>query len=416
MDTAQAADLGTNAMRMFVRQPIFKRDRSVWGYELISDKSWASGNGGTVSLTGVVSAQLENLAALGIDTGDGKKLFLNIDNAELLRHADLSRGWDRCVFAVCGEAACLQACSGFADHAHAHGGSIVLESGDASTDSLRSKCDIIKVSLAGKVPSEIVDIRKKYKDFGGKFLATDVPDWETFEGTKALGFQYFQGPFFAGPRIVKDAKLQASAVSKLQLLRELGAPVCEMQELANIIASDVSLSYRILQYINSASFGLKNKIKSIQQAISLLGLDELKQWATVVTMTDLDSTPKGGELAYMALQRARFLSGLAAAIKACPQPPESMFMLGLFSMLDALLAHPMEEALKGIPLADDLKEGLCGGDNEYGACLRMLAAVERGDWDAANGILARYGACVAEAATEYLRASSWAAKQLPNMK
>jgi EAL and modified HD-GYP domain-containing signal transduction protein len=415
MDTAQAADLSTDVMRMIVRRPIFKRDRSVWGYELVSDKPWSSDGVGTGALKRLVSGQLEKLAALGVGPGDGKKLFLNIDSEDLL-HNTWSRRWDQCVFGICGGAVCSQACSGFADRAHELGGSVALEADGPSGTAVMDKCDIIKVSLAGKTPADIVGIRKRYKEFSGKLLATDIPDWETFEGTKALGFHYFQGPFFVEPRIEKGAKLQPSMVSKLQLLRELGAPVCEMQELARIIASDVSLSYRILQYINSASFGLKNKIKSIQQAISLLGLDELKHWATVVTMTDLDSTPNGEELAYMALQRARFLSGLASTIKACRHTPETMFLLGLFSMLDALLDHPMEKALEGIPLANDLKEGLCGADNEYGDCLRMLAAVERGDWEIANGLLSRYGACVTKAATEYLKASRWAARQLPNMK
>jgi EAL and modified HD-GYP domain-containing signal transduction protein len=212
-----------------------------------------------------------------------------------------------------------------------------------------------------------------------------------------------------------DVGLAATATAKLQLLRELANPDCEMDELAAIIASDISLSYRMLRYINSASFGLRNKIKSIQQAVSLLGLNEIRHWATVVAMTDLDSTPKGEELAYMALQRGRFLSKLAGTIKGFSHSSSTMFMLGLFSLLDALLSYPMDKALDNVPLDDEIKAALCGTLNEFRDWLLMVEAVELGNWAIANEILGRYGACFTQAATQYMKASAWASSQLHNM-
>lgn len=389
MDAAFVADLCTDRTRMIVRQPIFKRDKNIWGYELISDQPWSFAPEESDTLRHMVAGALVQLASLGVGQRDGKELLLNINMAELWEKLELSReGW-QCVFCACAE---------------------------ETEEALQCRCGVIKISVADKTPSEIVAVRKRFKDYDGELLAADVPDWETFEGIRALGFQYFQGPFFSLPQIVRDAKLRPGSVTKLQLLRELNTPACEVLELADIIASDVSLSYRILQYINSASFGLRNQIQSIQQAISLLGLRELKRWATVVTLIDLDTSPKGEELGYLALQRARFLSDLSSTVPACRFKPETMFMLGLFSLLDAMLAHPMEEALEGMPLDEDVREGLCGGGNDYGDCLRMLAAVEQGNWGTANGLLERYGVCLTDAATEYLRSSRWAAEQLSSMK
>jgi EAL and modified HD-GYP domain-containing signal transduction protein len=215
---------------------------------------------------------------------------------------------------------------------------------------------------------------------------------------------------------VSDEGLAVSSTAKLQLLRELANPDCEMDELAMIIASDISLSYRMLKYINSASFGLRNKIKSIQQAVSLLGLKEIRHWATVVVMTDLDSSPKGEELAYMALQRGRFLSKLAGTIAGFRHSPNTMFMLGLFSLLDSLLSYPMDKALEDIPLADEIKDALCGTLNEFRDWLLMVEAVELGRWAIANEILVKYGACFTQAATQYMKAATWAASQIPNMR
>ena len=130
----------------------------------------------------------------------------------------------------------------------------------------------------------------------------------------------------------------------------------------------------------------------------------------------LDSSPKGEELSYMALQRGRFLSKLTATISGFKHSPNTMFMLGLFSKLDALLSYPMEKALEDIPMDAEIKDGLCGTLNEFRDWLRLLDAVEVGNWNIANDILGRYGACFTQAATQYMKAATWAAQQLPDMK
>jgi len=408
-DTAVCSE--TDEQPILIKQPIFDREKSVWGYELVSSGKADS----TVSLAELISTFKEDMSSYGLEFSADKKLFLNVDKEKYLNSAPLPEVLGGCVFGVCDDVACSQGCTCFADNLHECGGSFAIDS-DSITDALLEKCDIVKVSVRGKAPADIVRIRKQYKSFEGHLLATEVDTWEMFEGTKALGFEYFQGGFFAIPQIQEDAELSASAVPKLQLIRELNNPNCQMDELAAIISSDVSLSYRILKYINSAAFGLKSKIKSIQQAISLLGLTELRHWANMVVMTDLDTSPKGEELAYMALQRARFLSNLAKSMKGFKHSANTMFLLGLFSRLDALLSYPMEKALQGIPLDKDIRDGLCGVQNEFMDWLLMLAAVEHGDWASANTILGRYGACFTSTATEYMKASSWASRQLSVMK
>lgn len=371
-----------------------------------------------VSLWDLVRAHRETLSSLGEELSSGKRLLLHLDHEKYLDCAELPDSSSRCVFGVCRETACSELCEKFVDSMRACGGSVVLDSDTdpVALDRLSEKCDIIKVSLAGKTPAEIVGIRQKYKTFSGKLLATDITSWEAFEGTRALGFRYFQGPFFALPQLQEDKELPTGSIAKLQLLRELNNPGCEMEELSSIIAGDVALSYRILKYINSASFGVKNQIKSIQQAVSLLGLTELKHWATVVVMTDIDSTAKGEELAYMALQRGRFLSNLSRSIKGFKYSPNTMFLLGMFSKLDALLSYPMDKALHNIPLDEEMKKGLCGVKNDFHEWVMTLEAIESGNWQVANEILGRYGACFTQAATNYMKASTWAAQQLPEIK
>ena len=403
-----------------VRQPIFSRDKDIWGYELLSSglpsKSEESGIFSLTDFIGVFQDYFSTLVSEPLFKE--KRFLLDVPEGVRLQGDELPESWKQCIFGICQAVADDSDCRGFAECVRTGGGCVALD-GDVDPESandLLGQSDIVKVSLAGKTPPEIVNLRRNYKNFSGKLLVTDVNSWEAFEGTRALGFSYFQGPFFSIPQVKDDLELPASAVVKLQLLRELGNPDCEMDDLAAIIASDVSLSYRILKYINSAFFGLKNKIKSIQQAVSLLGLNEVRHWTTVVVMSDLDSTPKGEELSYMALQRGRFLSKLTESMKEFEHSPNTMFMLGLFSKLDALLSYPMDKALEDIPLDDAIKDGLCGTLNEFRDWLLLLDAVEIGNWKIANNILGKYGACLTSAATQYMKAAAWAASHLPQMK
>lgn len=396
---------------VIVRQPIFDRNRCVWGYVLLSSGERESAPS---NLHDLISAHVETLASVGAELVKGKKLFLNVDRDDFMSANSLPENLDNCVFGVCDCGCSTSQYCCFADSLHEQGGCIAVDCG-MGTEAVE-KADIVKISLSGKNPTDIVQLRKEFKDVDCSLLATDITNWEAFEGTRALGFKYFQGSFFSIPEVRQDADMASVSIAKLQLLRELNNPACEVDELAKIISTDVTLSYRILRYINSAAFGLKNHIKSIQQAVSLLGLDELKNWATVVVMSALDPSPKGEELAYMALQRARFLSSLADSLKGCQLGANTMFMLGLFSKLDALLSYPMDKALADIPLDDDIKAGLCGALNEYRDWLQMLEAVETGNWARANVILSSYDACFTQVATNYMKAATWAAKQLPEMK
>ncbi|WP_243546482.1 EAL and HDOD domain-containing protein [Pseudodesulfovibrio tunisiensis] len=410
----ETMELGDSSL-FLVRQPVFDRDRNVWGYELKTNAVEALD--GLVQ-ENMVDAFRDTLAAIGENAGIDKKIFVSADLEELLGEGDTPIDWGNCVVTFSGESAGSREHRLFVETMKQFGGTMLLDQdvGAEVFDELAAEADIFRVSLAGKSPRDIVKARHSLKDFPGRFLASDIESWEAYEGTRALGFDLFQGSFFSRPFIDPERDISSGNVAKLQLLRELNNSACELDELSAIISTDVALSYKLLKYINSASFGMRNRIRSIPQAVSLLGLKEVRHWAMVVIMADLDPTPRGEELAYMALQRARFLGKLASVLSRLPQSGESMFLLGLFSKLDALLSYDMRQALADIPLDHDMKAALCGEENEYREWLDMLDAVEQARWGYANGFIVRFGACLTKAATEYLKASSWAARQLPNIR
>lgn len=401
-----------------VRQPIFTRDKTVWGYELLTETAPVMADGDlAVCLSDLVEAFKAILELTFGALSLGQKIVLNVEYENFCDKPAVSV-WDDCVFSLSSDATRSLECMGITKGIRDQGGLIALEGHASLKDcgGLLEQSDLIHVSLADLSPHEIVSFRRKFKDYKGKLLVKGVNTWQDFEGTRALGFDYFQGPFFAVPEVSKDRELSVGTVAKMQLLKELGNPDCQVDELANIISSDVSLSYRILKYINSATFGLRNKINSIKQAVSLLGLKEVRHWAMVVAMTGLDSSEKGEELGMMALQRGRFLHQLAECSEKISHHSSSMFILGLFSKLDAMLSLSMEKALDGIPLDNDISDALCGTLNEFRDWLLLLDAIEIGNWKIGNTILSKYDISNCLAATQYMKAMTWAAELMPEMK
>ena len=118
------------------------------------------------------------------------------------------------------------------------------------------------------------------------------------------GMPLFQGYFFCRPELMRGRRIDANRAALLDLLAALHNPETELADLQSKIALDVGLSFRLLRYINSAFFGLRQQVRSIGQAVALLGLEHLKQWATLTVFTSIDDKP--AELTITALVRARF--------------------------------------------------------------------------------------------------------------
>ncbi len=196
---------------------------------------------------------------------------------------------------------------------------------------------------------------------------------------------------------MRSKRIDANRVAVLELLALLHDPAVEIVELQRKISLDVGLSFRLLRYINSAFFGLRQPVRSISQAVTLLGLEHLKQWASLTVFTSIDGKP--AELTITALVHGRFCE--LAGQNHLDANGNEMFTLGLFSVIDALLDTPMKELLAKLPLASDMREALVDHKGRKGAMLECLNALENGDFDKAEGILPTAGEL-------YVSALAWA--------
>ena len=225
-------------------------------------------------------------------------------------------------------------------------------------------------------------------------MADKVETPEDFRLAKSAGAQLFQGYFFCRPHLVGARAILPSRIALMQLAAALQDPAIQLSELERLISADVGLSYRLLKYINSAYFGLRGRISSINQATALLGIANLRPWATLTTLADLGDKPR--ELFVTALVRARFCE--EAGDSKDGSPPER-FTLGLFSVLDALTDISMHTALQSLPLTPSMRDALIHHTGA-GRLLDCVMAIEQGDFERAEAI-------VSDASLSYLEALTW---------
>jgi len=263
------------------------------------------------------------------------------------------------------------------------------------------KLDVMQSDLA--TCHAIVD---QHRRPGLSFLAEKVETYEVFEQMRRIGCRYFQGYFFCKPEVVSAKPLVGAKHQYLRLIKELTAMPFEFGRVEETIRTEVSLSVKLLRYLNSSAVGLPQPVASIKQAMALLGEQKLKQWGSLVAVTCL-SEDKPAELARVCLVRARFCELLGVTLKA-KNSDLDLFLLGLLSAIDALVDRPMSEILKDLSLANDIKATLMGGSTPLGKLLLVVHACERGDFKRAALAGKMLGLADALVADSYKQAMQWA--------
>lgn len=240
---------------------------------------------------------------------------------------------------------------------------------------LMEYADIVKVDVLALTNEELKQQVEMFQEYPVRLLAEKVEDQEMYDQCLALGFEYFQGYFFCKPQIVEGVSLSGNRMAVVLLLAKLQDPQIDLHELNDLVRNDVALSVKLLRYVNSASVGLPRAVDSIAQAIGLVGTDRMRQWATVLALSQTGNKPS--ELMRIALIRAHMCEAF------CPfydVAPGSGFTVGLFSILDAYLDCEMHQLLAELPLSQDILDALLNRKGVFGTILEAILAYERGEW------------------------------------
>jgi EAL and modified HD-GYP domain-containing signal transduction protein len=246
----------------------------------------------------------------------------------------------------------------------------------SGVEELMTLCSIVKVDVSAIDPAELPSVLRSPKLQGALLVATEVGDHAAFERCRELGFTYFQGDYFAQPRLFRARGVATAGLGSLRRLGELTSGEVTFEDLERIIASDVGLSLKLLRYVNSAFFALPRTVNSVREALSMLGVRTVRRWATVMAISSIPDIPD--ELVSLALRRAHMCEILAGS--ALPEERETLFTIGLFSVADALLDAPMAEVLESLPFSEEIQAALLRREGPKGELLAAVIAYERGEF------------------------------------
>lgn len=266
------------------------------------------------------------------------------------------------------------------------------------------KVDVLQSSLEEQ--QRILDFMENYPSI--TLLAEKVETDQDYQMALANGYDLFQGYFFAKPEIIKSAEIPANMLVHLQIIDYFQNGEQSINELADLIMRDVSISYKLLRFINSLAFEIPRRISSIKQAVVLIGLKETKKWLQVLMLHDFGQHQESGRvtaLVDLSLRRARACE-LLAKYKGKDNKDE-FFLAGMFSLIDAVMGMKWEDILPLLSLSDDIIEALEGEDTEMFHYLQLIEAVERFEWDRVELLSRRLGIPKKVLSDAFLGALRW---------
>jgi c-di-GMP-related signal transduction protein len=401
----------TNASpaEMFVaREPIFDRRQKVYAYELL----FRSGLDNVFNYPDPDEATSRVIASsfllCGIDaiTG-GKRGFINVTRNVLLKEQITLLPKESFVVEILetvqADAAIIAACQKLKQAGY------LLALDDFTCEALDTPlvelADIIKVDFLANDKAQRQDLLRHFASRRIRLLAEKVETREALQEAMDTGYTYFQGYFFGRPLIMAGKDMPAFKLHLLQLLAEISRSDLDFARLADIIEREMSLSYKLLRYINSVFFRRRCQINSIKHALALLGEIEVKKLLSLIGLASL-GRDKPEELAILAVIRAKFCESLAPHA-GVPQRAQDLFLMGLFSLLDAIVDQPLADILSGMPLADDIKAALLGEDGRLHDVYQYTLAYEKGDWEKVSAHAARLALNETEIPLLYRQALEW---------
>ena len=249
--------------------------------------------------------------------------------------------------------------------------------------------DIIKVDFSNPDREYIDSVCKLTKSFGKQLAACGINSMDQKELAVSYGCEYYQGESVSAMVSTKVHKLEHLQSNFFRLMAAISKEIPDFDEIAQLISLDVTLSYSLLKLVNSAYFALPNRVRDIKQALTILGLGQLKQWIYLLSFSD-----DGGvsdEIIKISFLRGTFCQEVASYIPGFPLVKQEAYLLGMFSTLGVLMQVPLDEALAQLPLSDQLKNGLVGQAGQSADLLELCLAYEKGKWSEVSALAEKLG-------------------------
>lgn len=365
----------------FARQPIYNRDFQIEGYELFYRQT-AGAESAEFLDAEIATSQivLNTVTEVGLEQIVGPhKAFINIARDFVVGGYLQMFASPQLVYEIAGSIVVDEPLLQALRQLREEGYHFVLDdyTDNEAYQALLEIADRVKIDMLTTSEQEVRRLVPLLRQGGVRLMAERIETQEVQDLCQSLKFDFYQGYHFSQPKMLKfGGVVPANQLVVLQLVAKLHQPEIDLKAIEALIRQDVSLSYKLLRYINSAYFNLPRRIDSIQRAIVLLGTRNVRIWATLLSLANLDQ--HRSDLITVALERAKMCELLAEAM-GIPQK-ESGYTVGLLSVLDAITQAPMDLVLKSLPLEDEINDALLHHRGPLGRILACTLAYERCDW------------------------------------
>lgn len=250
--------------------------------------------------------------------------------------------------------------------------------------------DYIKVDFGNLENKSLENVVSMGKSFGKTVVAYNVSTQEAYDKAKQWGCKYFQGTFVAEKLPSAIRKMNYLQGNFFLLMIAVTKDEPDIDEIEQIISRDVSLTFSLLRLVNSAYFALRNRAKSVKQALVILGLGQLKQWIYLLSFKQDDGSMPD-ELIKISFLRAKFAAALNDYAFDMPISYSEAYLLGMFSTLGKLMQAPLDEVLSQLPISDDIKIALINKEGRAGLLYRLILSYEKADWKTMSEVAVQLG-------------------------
>ena len=371
-------------MDVFIaRQPIFDRSLQVYGYELLYRTSSDNFYTGRDDNQATGELLYNSFLVMGLqDLTEGKKAFINFSKdlissgvpgllppgEVVIEVLERDKATVETLFS------CLQL--------REEGYTIALDDFVLDDDNLPliAVADIIKVEYPTVSYEDQIGMIQKYGS-KIKFLAEKIETREDYYKAVQMGYDYFQGYFFSKPALIASKEIRSIPANLYLILEELFRAEPSFHKLSKIIESDLGLSYKILKLANSVHYSSRNEIKSLTQALSFIGIEELKKWSSIMLLKNIGSV-ENAELIKVSIIRGKIMEMLAQTLQF-GEDSSWFYFTGMFSYIHVLMNQKMSQLVAGLPLPDEVKAALRGEDNVF---RNMLDCVSSYDMNEDGGL------------------------------
>jgi len=363
------------------RQPILNRGQRLVAYELLF-RDAANDSARIADDAQATATVIAHAAELGMEQVVGDQMaFVNVDEVGLMSDFIHFLPNDKVILEILETVRATPQVVARVQELKRAGFRFALDDVVGHTDDVQKLtplCDVIKVDIKDMAPGTLPALSRVLKNPRQKLLAEKVETVEEFQECMALGFEYFQGYYFARPVILSGKKISPSQLSVLHLLELIDSDASH-QDIESSIKHDALVTLNLLRLVNTPAVGARYRINSVGHALMVLGRRQLKRWLQILLYVKHGGTQEfTSPLLQLATTRGKTMELMVEARKPGQRVSADIgFTVGVMSLMDTLFSIHMRDVLESVNVLDEVRAALLRREGDYGAMLGLIEHIEQ---------------------------------------